>query len=166
MDISEFQKVVLSRAEEYDENDLFTKAHKAEIARIVAKYFPPTLSPRQQLEAYAAIQIKALKRQAEIDMENATQPAKKMRIKDQPAKKMRIKEQLADWEQGVKQWSVVQAKRVEKRKADSLPDDGGMNGEGSNKRQKPAEPKVQKAAVAPLFGSPAKSNADKVCDRS
>ncbi|KFY64765.1 hypothetical protein V496_03052 [Pseudogymnoascus sp. VKM F-4515 (FW-2607)] len=152
MDISEFQKVVLSRAEEYDENDLFTKAHKAEIARIVAKYFPPTLSPRQQLEAYAAIQIKALKRQAEIDMENATQPAKKMRIK----------EQLADWEQGVKQWSVVQAKRVEKRKADSLPDDGGMNGEGSNKRQKPAEPKVQKAAVAaPLFGSPAKSNADK-----
>ncbi|OBT64438.1 hypothetical protein VE03_05741 [Pseudogymnoascus sp. 23342-1-I1] len=152
MAISEFQKVVLERAEEYDENELFTKAHKAEIARIVAKYFPSTLSPRQQLEAYAAIQIKALKRRAEIDMENATQPAKKMRIK----------EQLADWEQGVKQWSVVQAKRVEKRKADSLLDDGGMNGEGSNKRQKPAEPKVQKAAAAaPLFGSPAKSNADK-----
>ncbi|KFZ14740.1 hypothetical protein V501_03090 [Pseudogymnoascus sp. VKM F-4519 (FW-2642)] len=150
MDISDFQKVVLERAEEYDENELFTKAHKTEIARIVAKYFPPTLSPRQQLEAYAAIQIKALKRRAEIDMENATQPAKKMRIK----------EQLADWEQDVKQWSVVQAKRVEKRKADSLTDDAGMNGEGSNKRQKPAEPKVQKAA-APMFGSPAKSNSDK-----
>ncbi|OBT59349.1 hypothetical protein VE04_00491 [Pseudogymnoascus sp. 24MN13] len=150
MDISDFQKVVLERAEEYDENELFTKAHKTEIARIVAKYFPPTLSPRQQLEAYAAIQIKALKRRAEIDMENATQPAKKMRIK----------EQLADWEQDVKQWSVVQAKRVEKRKADSLTDDAGMNGEGSNKRQKPAEPKVQKAA-APMFGSPAKSNSEK-----
>ena len=154
MDISEFQKVVLERAEEYDENELFTNAHKKEIARIVAKYFPPTLSPRQQLEAYAAIQIKALKRRAEIDMETATQPAKKMRIK----------EQLADWEQGVKQWSLVQAKRVEKRKADSLPDDDGMNGEGSNKRQKPAEPKIQKAA--PLFGSPAKANSDKVCDRA
>lgn len=155
MDISEFQKVILERAEEYDENDLFTKAHKTEIARIIAKYFPPTLSPRQQLEAYAAIQIKALKRRAEIDMENATQPAKKMRIK----------EQLADWEQDVKQWGVVQAKRVEKRKADSLTDDAGMNGEGSNKRQKPAEPKVQKPA-APVFGSPAKSNSDKVCDLS
>lgn len=155
MDNSDFQKVVLERAEEYDENELFTKAHKTEIARIVAKYFPPTLSPRQQLEAYAAIQIKALKRRAEIDMENATQPAKKMRIK----------EQLADWEQDVKQWSVVQAKRVEKRKADSLTDDAGMNGEGSNKRQKPAEPKVQKAA-APMFGSPAKSNSEKVCYRS
>lgn len=88
-----------------------------------------------------------------MDMETATQPAKKMRIK----------EQLADWEQGVKQWSVVQAKRVEKRKADSLPDDGEMNGEGSNKRQKPAEQKVQKEK-APLFASPAKSNSDKVCD--
>ncbi|OBT79529.1 hypothetical protein VF21_01310 [Pseudogymnoascus sp. 05NY08] len=150
MDISDFQKVVLERAEEYDENEFFTKAHKTEIARIVAKYFPPTLSPRQQLEAYAAIQIKALKKRAEIDMENATQPAKKMRIK----------EQLEDWEEGVKQWSVVQAKRVEKRKADSLTDDAGMNGEGSNKRQKPAEPKVQKAA-APMFGSPAKSNSEK-----
>lgn len=154
MDNSEFQKVVLERASEYDQNEFFTKAHNTEIARIVAKYFPPTLSPRQQLEAYAAIQIKALKRRAEIDMENATQPAKKMRIK----------EQLADWEQGVQQWSVAQAKRVEKRKADSLPDDGGMNGEGSNKRQKPAEQKVQQKA--PLFGSPAKSNSDKVCDRS
>lgn len=150
MEISEFQKVVLERAEEYDENELFSKTHKAEIARIIAKYFPPTLSPRQQLEAYAAIQIKALKRRAEIDLENATQPAKRMRIK----------EQLADSEQDVKQWSVVQAKRVEKRKADSLPDDGGMNGEGSNKRQKAAEPKVSKA---PLFGSPAKANAEKVC---
>jgi hypothetical protein len=76
---------------------------------------------------------------------------------------MRIKEQLADWEDGVKQWSVVQFKRVEKRKADSLADDAGMNGEGSNKRQKPAEQKVQ-PQKAPMFGSPAKSNAEKVCD--
>ncbi|KFY64413.1 hypothetical protein V497_01699 [Pseudogymnoascus sp. VKM F-4516 (FW-969)] len=149
-DNSEFQQLVLERAAEYDENEIFSKAHIKEIARIVAKYFPPTLSPRQQLEAYAAIQLKALKRRAELEMETATQPAKKMRIK----------EQLADWEDGVKQWSVVQFKRVEKRKADSLADDAGMNGEGSNKRQKPAEQKVQ-PQKAPLFGSPAKSNAEK-----
>ncbi|KFY13472.1 hypothetical protein V492_03248, partial [Pseudogymnoascus sp. VKM F-4246] len=116
MEVSDFQQVVLSRAEEYDENEIFSKSHKAEIARIIAKYFPPTLSARQQLEAYAAIQIKALQRRAEMDMESAT---------TQPGKKMRIREKLADWEEGVRKWSVVQAKRVEKRKADGLEDEEG-----------------------------------------
>lgn len=144
MEITSLKKVILERAAEYDETNFFSNRHKTEIARIIAKYFPDTISPRQQLEAYAAIQIKHLKRCAEQDLEKV----------HQPHKRMKIKEQLADSEQDIRNWSVLQAKKAEKRKADSLTENGDTPEDSANKRQKPSEQRNQND---PIFGSsPAK----------
>jgi len=150
-EMSSFEEIILERAEEYDETETFSKEHSKHVAKLIAKYFPSTLSARQQLEAYAAIQIRCLKREAE--------PA--LRSELRPEKRAKIIELVRDKEIEVKKWGERQAKKVEKRKADSL-DDSESSDQGSNKRQKPSETSKDRAQKAPAFASPAKAILDKV----
>lgn len=121
------------------------------IARVIAKYFPTSISPRQQLEAFAAIQIRNLKKSVRSTIESEQHPAKR-------ATAIHV---LEDMEKDIKRWGQTQARRVEKRKADRLEDYETSN-EGPNKRQKPLE--AAKPIAPPIFGSPVKSISDKVRD--
>lgn len=154
-EMSSFKEIILERAEEYDETETFSKAYSNHIAKVIAKYFPTTLSARQQLEAYAAIQIRCLKRQAELTL----------RSELRPEKRAKLIELARDKEIEVERWGELQARKVEKRKADSL-DDSESSDQGSNKRQKPSETPKDRAQKAPAYASPVKAILDKVRNQS
>ena len=147
-ELASFNAVVLERAADYDANPLFAQSSNAAIARLVATYFPADISPRQQLEAFAAIQMHQLKRRYRADVEAAA---------THPAKKMRVRRDYEDGSRTVEQWGALQVGKIEKRKADEMAGDE-VNGEGANKRQKSAAAAAatMNGQKGQIFGSPAK----------